>query len=261
MSDPLLRAVLEDPLDKEALQVYADSLQERGDPRGLMIQEEALGKPLAASSLAVTLSDRGWKQLASLDPAIGSLLNVRGADLEELSRLPPFRQLHTLQLTGSLDGDDIGRLVSATVFPRMRELFIDHSPVTIDWLARIGASPLAVPSLELTLRASEAPPGEIVRVAGSLGRLALRWQLPGGWNGALTNPYLARPRQLVLSASVEPARIDALVTIIGQLPPIGKLKLELGRLPLNPDERRRLGDALARASIGAVQLPRGMNLS
>jgi uncharacterized protein (TIGR02996 family) len=243
--------VQRDADDTETLLVYADWLLEHGDPRGEVIHHQLVHGDEPGSSVSLTLASEGWEaQLASVDPAIGSLYGVPAAALAGLARRP-LHQMWGLELRGELGDEQIELLASSTAFPRLASIYLANTaPLRLDHLARLAMSPLCVPRLWLSVNACIAPIAEVLRFVIPLSRLGLRWDLEAGWKADLSHP----PRRLEIAAPFRRRDFTPLFTLLVDLPPLAELVIRGGR-GIQPAQLAAVRELLAKARIGKITLP------
>lgn len=191
----LLAAVCEHPDDDGPRGVYADWLQQRGDPRGVWIAAQLAGKPAQPSP-----RDRD-ALLGPIAPAVAEVTFARGFPHTVVTRfrneLDVARYGHHA-LWGTVDRITFGseptfedqRMAARTLTPAMRNVRFAYLP----WLASILAAPrpwriehLAVDNLELEdhpdlLASSHLPALRVLQVEGPL---SLGWLAGKRWPGTV----------------------------------------------------------------------------
>jgi uncharacterized protein (TIGR02996 family) len=145
--DALLAAILADPDDDQLRLVYADLLQQLGDPRGELITLQLLDRPTrtqrSRANEILARHARGW--LGDLEPVLqrtglvfrrGFLAAARlaqtGAALEAVIESPAWSTLEALDVRGGA-GATVDALLRTPALRRLREL----RGVTIDTARRL----------------------------------------------------------------------------------------------------------------------------
>lgn len=187
----LLGAVLEDPASDAARQVYADQLSANNDPRGeYILVEIALAGPLSIRKREQLVARRRelveahaatwWPYTASHWRSSRGFLEVVSGTLEQLQAIgtklfaaEPVTEVTVLDL----DSDDVGELLKASWFPRVRRLVIRGS------LGDDGFAALCKSKRTSELRALNVTATEL----GSEGLAMLKGGLPSCTNLVLTS--------------------------------------------------------------------------
>jgi uncharacterized protein (TIGR02996 family) len=184
-SDALLAAILADPDDVAARQVYADALSQRNDPRGELIHVElALAGPLsirrredlAARQAALLAGNRAsWFPyklkyrtnrgfIASVEGTLQQITAakdvfdnepvreaiVHDADVGKLVKAAWLPRLHRLVVRGELGDEGFVTLVSAKATAKLRELNCTNTGLSGEAFAALGDHLPACTSLVLT---------------------------------------------------------------------------------------------------------------
>lgn len=260
-----------------------------GNPLGPRSAASLASGPLAGSLVTLTAGDPTWNR-ARFDllfrqaewPALIDLC-LRGHGPEQalaaFAEWPGLARLTALELRGfRLEGGVWGRIVEEISADRLRELWLDRSPLTAASLGRLLDSPAVANVSGLGLYLEERQTGEVRRLsdAAHVSRVrSLRLRAPNGPSrsaavaGALArSPLFARLESLHLDLGIQ--SVEAVTGLLPEHPTLRELAIPAGaamgrlarlaglrRLCLRGDRGR---DALSAAEAALEYAPPGVRL-
>jgi uncharacterized protein (TIGR02996 family) len=192
--DAFLQAILEDPDNDEARLVYADWLEERGDPRGEFIRlqcakpnphgmtDEMWEERYDREQVLLAKHGKQWaKPLHRLSALDFSECKVIAEDLAALGECAYLTQLQDLNLSNpyrgsdywnEFDGEQISCLTSSPYLKRLKNLDLGFNDISDRGLSLLAQSGFASQLEDLDLEATGISPAGI-RLLGS----APAWKL------------------------------------------------------------------------------------